>query len=472
MTARKARIELRPTVAAASPCKFAKRANTRIRLIIQKIVIDVGIALRQINLAPEIRLQPRHVTHLGLGETLLGEIERQHLLRIEYRRPVVTRLARGLTHVEIEIGPGHHHGRKPLARRLAACVDTLPSVNESLAVEAARIYRLVPHARDLAPLLDNSRHAVHEVLLQLGSAPDAARRHQRLAVGARHPLRGVHLVAADMYVARRKQLGQLPYHVIHQSVIALLGRAQYVAGVVTVRRLERGSVAAQHLGMHARQIETVPGQIYLGDYLYVAHGGVLDQLAHLLLRIVSAVTLVPASVTRRHGRVAAAESSDFGQLGMRLYLDAPCLVVRQMQVQFVDLVVRQIIDETFHFIELHPRAAHVEHESAIGETRLVDHAARADHHGRRQSARIHLRGQQLQQSLDAVLHPRCRSALDDHAHGAYVERIRLGGEIFIRFEHNISRRLPVMFMYRQREIFREVICRGAEFRVVCNLSCC
>ena len=84
--------------------------------------------------------------------------------------------------------------------------------------------------------------------------------------------------------------------------------------------------------MHASEVAAVPRQVELGDDLHVAHGGITDQVAHLVLRIEPAVFLVPFPVDGAYGRVAAAEAADFGQLGVRPDLDPPPFVVRQVEV--------------------------------------------------------------------------------------------------------------------------------------------
>ena len=91
--------------------------------------------------------------------------------------------------------------------------------------------------------------------------------------------------------------------------------------------MDRGDVAAV-----ARKVD-------FGDDFDVARCGVGNQVAHLLLGVVAAVLLVPLAVDGPHGRITAAETADFGQLGVRQDFDAPPFVVAQVQMQLVDVVV-------------------------------------------------------------------------------------------------------------------------------------
>ena len=79
--------------------------------------------------------------------------------------------------------------------------------------------------------------------------------------------------------------------------------------------------------MHRRDVAAVPRQVDFGDDLDVARRRIADQAAHLVLRVIPAVLLVPFAVDRTHGRIAAAEAADFGQFGVRSDFDTPPFVV-------------------------------------------------------------------------------------------------------------------------------------------------
>ncbi len=154
--------------------------------------------------------------------------------------------------------------------------------------------------------------------------------------------------------------------------------------------------------MHARDVAAVARKVDLGYDLDVAHGGVVDQLAHLTLREVAAVLLLPLAVDGAHGRVAAAETSDFGQLGVRQDLDAPPLVVGQVEVELVDLVVGHEVDIAAQGLGSDPRAGHVEHHAPVGVARRVLHLAAGEAHGQRAPPGVDLGRQQLKEGLYAA----------------------------------------------------------------------
>lgn len=123
--------------------------------------------------------------------------------------------------------------------------------------------------------------------------------------------------------------------------------------------------------MHRGDVAAVAREVDLGDDLDVAHGGVVDQTPHLLLREVTAVFLTPLAIYGPYGRIAAAEAAHLRQLGVRADFDAPALVVREVQVQFVDVVVGQQVDITLDSIGSDPRARHVEHHAPVGVARRI-----------------------------------------------------------------------------------------------------
>ena len=65
-----------------------------------------------------------------------------------------------------------------------------------------------------------------------------------------------------------------------------------------------------------------------------------------------------------------------GQVRTGFDLDAPALVVREMQMQPVDLVIGQQVDVAGHIPDAEKMAGHVQHGAAPGEARGVADRAR------------------------------------------------------------------------------------------------
>lgn len=307
-----------------------------------------------------------------------------------------------LAHVEIEILAGHHHRTVARRRGIEASLDALPAVDTGAAGQLPALDRLVPHGGTLAVGFENTGQPSQKVLFQRMSVGHSLARHEYPTVRTLLPLAHVDLVAADMEVLRREERRQLAQNIGQQPVVLLARSAPHRAVVVTGRRTQVGGIVAENLGMHAREVAAVPRQVELGDDLHVAHGGITDQVAHLVLRIEPAVFLVPFAVDGHHGRIAAAPGTDLGEFGMRLDLQPPPLVIRQEQMQLVDFQVREQVDMALHAIGVHPRANHVEHHAAVMEARRILDATGVD--GQRQGGlpRINLRRQELQQGLEAV----------------------------------------------------------------------
>ena len=74
----------------------------------------------------------------------------------------------------------------------------------------------------------------------------------------------------------------------------------------------------------------------------------------------------------------AALAADFRQLRQTGDLDAPAFVIAQVEVEFVELVGRHLIQQAQHRILLMEVARHVEENAAILEARRVAGVQRGD----------------------------------------------------------------------------------------------
>ncbi len=189
--------------------------------------------------------------------------------------------------------------------------------------------------------------------------------------------------------------------------------------------------------MNRGQTETVSRQIDLGYDLDIAHGGIFDQLAHVVLRIITAVALVPLAVARPYGAAPAAVAAHFCQFGMRHYLQAPSLVIRKVQMQLIDLMECEQIYIMLHIIFIHPRAADIEHESAIVVLRLILHKATIRSDGQFGTL-VNRCGQQLEESLHAIESSAVGSSRNSNVISRYRQPIRLARQRIVYRQNDIS----------------------------------
>ena len=98
-------------------------------------------------------------------------------------------------------------------------------------------------------------------------------------------------------------------------------------------------------------------------------GGVVDQRGILLLGVAS--TCGPAHLRG---------CSYFRKSGVTLDLDAPALVVTEVQMQMVDLVGSDAVDDLLDLFDRKKVPRHVQHEAAVGVACLVLDAALGDVH--------------------------------------------------------------------------------------------
>lgn len=306
-------------------------------------------------------------------------------------------------------------------------------------------------------------HPLHEAVLEPVGIVHPLAGHQRLAVRAAFPLRHVHLVAAHVHVFRREKVADLAEDILQQGVVLLAGHAPGRSVVVSGRERGVGREAAADLGMERGDGPAVAREVDLGDHLDVAHRGVADDLPHLVLRVVAAVFFVEFAVYGPDGRIAAAESAHLGQLRVRLDLDAPPLVVHQVDVQLVDVVPGQQVDLALQRLGGDPRAGDVEHHAAVGKLRSVfPHTARQRHGLLQPFAGIDLGRQQAEERLQAVEHAAVVGAAHGDVVGCDLQPVAFGrglrGRIDQKRQDAVGGRLPLngafeVFggIFRQRE---------------------
>ena len=170
-----------------------------------------------------------------------------------------------------------------------------------------------------------------------------------------------HFVAADVEVRRRRRGGDLAHDVADELVDAVARRAERVRRTADAReRLRRRAVAAQIRVRDERRV-AVPRHVDLGHDRDVARPRVRDDVGVLLLRVEAAA---PAADLRL--------SADRREVRPRLDLDAPALIVGEMQMQAIDLVQRERSMKRFTSSRAEEMARDVEHRAAPLEARHVD----------------------------------------------------------------------------------------------------
>ena len=146
---------------------------------------------------------------------------------------------------------------------------------------------------------------------------------------------GVRLVAADVQVRPGGHRGQLTDDVLDEPVRDLLGDAQRaVADRGVGARRRRDPVAGQFRVRHLGGVD-VSGHVDLGHDRHVLRGRVPDQVLVLGLGEVTAALAVDAGARR---------AADRGEPRPAVDLDAPALVVGEVQVQVVDLEGADLVD--------------------------------------------------------------------------------------------------------------------------------
>ena len=118
----------------------------------------------------------------------------------------------------------------------------------------------------------------------------------------------------------------------------------------------------------------VAGHFNFGNDRDVEFLGVGHDIANLVLRIeIRAVLLVgPILAVFQIGIIGIGARSSHGrQFRIFLHFDAPALVVGQVPVEEIHLVISHDAQHLLDFLDREEVAAHVEHETAIGEARRV-----------------------------------------------------------------------------------------------------
>ena len=327
---------------------------------------------------PDVGLCTQNVLGLLFGELLGHGVE---LVDQVYR--VVSADGEGfalgvarLVVVEVERTGGGHDDVVSLFGSFDTVADAAPRHDGGMGREAA-LHDFVPTDHLTAVVVEEFLYALGYVALQvvLGRAVLIVFETQLLdaglAGGALLPTQFGALVAADMNVFRGENIHHLEQYVFDKfEGLVLTGAEHIVADAPLSRNLIRATGAAQ-LGVGGQGGHHVAGQVDFGDDGDTQVGGILHDVAQLVLRIESAVGGVVVVVPLFGNHRFAAHAAHLGQAGVFLDFDAPALVVGEVPVQRVELVHGHDVENAFHLVGREEVAGYVQVEAAVSESRSV-----------------------------------------------------------------------------------------------------
>ena len=264
-------------------------------------------------------------------------------------------------------GRGHDHLR-PLSDCASSELRVVPVLCDRRTVQAGA-RRLLPPDHPLAMRAHDGLDAPEEV-------------HVVLRRG------GLRLVAADVEVRPGRQRSDLSDDVVDEPIGQLLTDAQRAEADLDTRvESGRDAVAAQ-LRVRRQRGVRVPGQVDLGHDGDVAGGRVRDELRVLALRV---------GASRAAPHLGAPPVPR--QLRPGANREPPALIVREVQVQPVQLVESHQVDEPLDVGDPEEVPRDVEHRAAPDEARPVldrprPHPPRPRPNGRA----LDLRSQELSQA--------------------------------------------------------------------------
>ena len=216
---------------------------------------------------------------------------------------------------------------------------------------------------------------LREAALELRIARHTLFLIERTALGIVLPGGGGRFVTSDVEHLTREKLCNFGQNVFGKLDGTVVGHVEHVGrdaarhphAVRSVRRAAELGIGRHGGGEVARHLDFRND----GD---VELRGVVHHVADFLLRVVVGAILVvgPVLAVFQVGvpRIAAFRGHR-NQFRVFFHLHAPALVVGQVPVEVVHLVVRHQPQHLFHLFDGEEMAAHVEHESAIGEARRV-----------------------------------------------------------------------------------------------------
>ena len=396
--------------------------------------------------APRIALRAEHVLCLGGidpgGHRLIGvdigeRLDRQaagRLVGLIALQAVEIQRRRGRQHDVVPLvggidrallaTPRHHRG----GRRQAAFEDLVPADQPP------------PLAREIAA--ERVDHPALQRILVL----ETERLHLRLDARRALPLILDRFVATEMDEAAGEDGDQFVEHILDKRHALGAGIEQIRIDAPIVAH-HRPVAEHAHFGIGGDQSLRMARQVDLGNDRDAALGGVAHQRAQFGLG-------VEASDSRRRCRATRAgplpPRADLGQLGIALDLEAPALVVGEMQMERVELHRRHLVDDPVERRQRLKMSRGIDHQSAPGKARRI---ANVEQRHRDRTAARAIGAEQLRQRHRAIDQPGMRRR-------GNADAVRINREpITLRADH---RRIALEADRRgvARQAQREAACAG------------
>ena len=218
-----------------------------------------------------------------------------------------------------------------------------------------------------------------------------------------------------------------------------------------------GASGAAQLGVGGEHALRVAGHVDFGNDGDVSVGGIVHDVAHLVLGVEASVGYLVVNAGDAADDGACPFGTDFRELGVTVYLHAPALVFGEVPVEGVEVVECEHVDEFLDEFGLEVVAAAVEHRSAVAEAGIVDDAC-----GGEGDALCLFQGQRLAERLHTVEHAARCFAFDGDAFGLHgddvafflldlgVELERDGGGFLVRSGRIDARGLANVFLQECR----------------------
>ena len=251
-----------------------------------------------------------------------------------------------------------------------------------------------------------------------------------------------------MDVFRREDVGNLLKHVSEELIGKLVAWAEQLVRHAACGADGHLSLVARQLREHADGGHLMSRHLNLGNNLHVISCGILHEVAHLLLRVIALVRHLDVVLSPARRRLLR-------ELRVLLDLDAPCLVVHQVQVQSVELVARHLGDKRLQFLQGDECAGGVHHQLTHMRTRrILDGEVRNGVH-----TRLRTRSQQyLVERHQTPEHATRRLTLDAHPVGIHIDRVCLVVvECGVEREHHLNAALTTV--HNVSDAFAEHVAR-------------
>ena len=364
------------------------------------------LARRDDIFAPQIALRAKHVVRLVRGDALGQRVVGIDLLQRRDVEPAGRLVAAAaLQAVEVERIARRHHDVMPHVGGVDPALFAAPRHDRGGGGQAA-FQDLVPADQAAALGLEVGAELFDHPALQGVFGLDAQRLHLRLHLGAAFPLVLDRFVAAEVDVSAGEDRHQLVEHVLDEGD-ALRPRIEQIGHDAPIVADQRPVAEDAELRIGGDERVGVAGQVDLRHDGDAADAGIGDQFLQLCLGVEAADAVLL-------GRLGSAgprrqpPAADAGELGVFLDFDTPALIVRQVEVERVELHARHLVDDRPQRRHGEEVARGVDHQPAPAEARCVGDGEGGDGDG---FAERRIGAEQLRErhrAMDEAAVPRCR----------------------------------------------------------------